>query len=70
MASEGRPYHGVLYGGFMILKDTMEPAVLEYNCRFGDPETQVTPSSYMYECFLTYCYRSYYLFWTAIYLMS
>jgi len=39
MASEGRPYVGVLYGGFMLTKDG--PLLLEYNCRFGDPETEV-----------------------------
>mmetsp|Transcript_100359 Transcript_100359/g.321808 ORF Transcript_100359/g.321808 Transcript_100359/m.321808 type:complete len:450 (+) Transcript_100359:70-1419(+) len=39
MAKEGRTYKGVLYGGFMLTKDG--PLLLEYNCRFGDPETQV-----------------------------
>lgn len=39
MAAEGSPYEGVLYGGFMITKDG--PKVLEYNVRFGDPETQI-----------------------------
>lgn len=38
MAEEGRPYKGVLYAGLMI-KDG-RPKVLEFNCRFGDPETQ------------------------------
>ena len=39
MAREGTPYTGALYGGF-ILPET-GPEMLEYNCRFGDPETQV-----------------------------
>merc|ERR1719282_1570085 len=39
LAKEGRTYIGVLYGGFMLTKDG--PLLLEYNCRFGDPETQV-----------------------------
>jgi len=39
MISEGVPYRGFLYAGLMISKHN-EPKVLEYNCRFGDPETQ------------------------------
>ena len=39
MKAEGRPFHGCLYFGLMITKDG--PKVVEYNCRFGDPETQV-----------------------------
>jgi phosphoribosylamine--glycine ligase len=39
MASEGHPYTGFLYAGVMIAPDGT-PRVLEYNCRFGDPETQ------------------------------
>ncbi|WP_462165101.1 phosphoribosylamine--glycine ligase [Pseudoalteromonas xiamenensis] len=39
MASEGNPYTGFLYAGLMITADGT-PKVIEYNCRFGDPETQ------------------------------
>ena len=39
MASEGIPYTGFLYAGLMIDEDN-KVKVLEYNCRFGDPETQ------------------------------
>ena len=39
MAAEGTPYTGFLYAGLMIDKEGT-PKVLEYNCRFGDPETQ------------------------------
>jgi phosphoribosylamine--glycine ligase len=39
MAKEGLPYKGVLYAGLMIVDG--EPVVLEFNARFGDPETQV-----------------------------
>jgi phosphoribosylamine--glycine ligase len=39
MSQEGRPYTGFLYAGVMIAPDGT-PKVLEYNCRFGDPETQ------------------------------
>ena len=38
MREEGCPFHGCLYFGLMITKDG--PKVIEYNCRFGDPETQ------------------------------
>ena len=39
MREEGRPFKGCLYFGLMLTKDG--PKVIEYNCRFGDPETQV-----------------------------
>ncbi len=40
MYEEGRPYTGVLYGGLMITDAGLK--VLEFNARFGDPESQVT----------------------------
>ena len=39
MSADGTPYSGVLYPGLMITADG--PRVIEFNCRFGDPETQV-----------------------------
>ena len=39
MNAEGRPFRGCLYFGLMLTKSG--PKVIEYNCRFGDPETQV-----------------------------
>ncbi len=39
LAADGTPYAGFLYAGLMIAEDGT-PKVLEFNCRFGDPETQ------------------------------
>jgi phosphoribosylamine--glycine ligase len=39
MADEGHPYQGILYVGLMVTAEG--PKVVEYNCRLGDPETQV-----------------------------
>ncbi len=39
MAAEGNPYTGFLYAGLMIMPDGT-PKVIEFNCRFGDPEAQ------------------------------
>jgi phosphoribosylamine--glycine ligase len=39
MVAEGRPFRGILYAGLMITADG--PKTIEFNARFGDPETQV-----------------------------
>ncbi len=39
LAQEARPYKGILYGGIIVTADG--PKVIEFNCRMGDPETQV-----------------------------
>jgi phosphoribosylamine--glycine ligase len=42
MAEEGTPYQGVLYLGLMLAEEHgCDPVIIEYNARFGDPETQV-----------------------------
>jgi phosphoribosylamine--glycine ligase len=55
MAARGTPYMGVLFAGLMITKDG--PKLIEYNCRFGDPECQVLMmhlesdlGEYLYAC--------------------
>jgi phosphoribosylamine--glycine ligase len=40
LAAMGRPFRGLLYGGLILTRDR-GPMVIEWNCRFGDPETQV-----------------------------
>ena len=39
LTEAGRPFRGLLYGGLMLTPDR-GPMVIEWNCRFGDPETQ------------------------------
>jgi phosphoribosylamine--glycine ligase len=49
MAAGQAPFVGVLYGGFMLTEQG--PMVLEFNCRFGDPEAQALVSSVMLPLF-------------------
>lgn len=56
MAERGTPYVGVLYAGMMLTPNG--PSMLEYNCRFGDPETQVVLpllETDLYEVFIACC---------------
>lgn len=56
MAERGTPYVGVLYAGIMCTPNG--PSMLEYNCRFGDPETQVVLpllETDLYEIFIACC---------------
>ncbi|GMH81149.1 hypothetical protein TrST_g11753 [Triparma strigata] len=56
MAEKGTPYVGVLYAGIMCTPSG--PSMLEYNCRFGDPETQVVLpllETDLYEVFMACC---------------
>ena len=56
MVLEGRPFKGVLYGGLMKTKDGVK--VIEFNARFGDPETEVVLprlESDIYEAFVNVC---------------
>ncbi len=55
MKSRGISYTGVLYTGLMITKDG--PKVVEFNCRFGDPECQVLMPA-TFEDVLTLCYQA------------
>ena len=53
MALEGKPFKGLLYGGLMKTKDGVK--VIEFNARFGDPETEVVLprlESDIYDCFM------------------
>ena len=50
MAAEGRPFKGVLYAGLMLTDDG--PKVIEFNARFGDPETQVMVTRLMSDLLL------------------
>ena len=56
MAQEGRPYVGVLFAGLMLTAGG--PKLLEYNCRMGDPETEVVMpllQSDLYDVMLACC---------------
>ena len=49
LKAEGRPFVGCLYGGFMLTESG--PSLLEFNARFGDPETQVVLPLLESDCF-------------------
>jgi len=53
MAAMGRPFRGLLYGGLMLTPDR-GPMVIEWNCRFGDPETQAVLRAWK----MTFCLGS------------
>ena len=53
LMAEGRPFKGVLYGGLMKTKDGIK--VIEFNARFGDPETEVVLPKLKNDLFEVFC---------------
>lgn len=53
LMAEGRPFNGVLYGGLMKTKDGIK--VIEFNARFGDPETEVVLPKLKNDLFEVFC---------------